>query len=60
MFICMICHFDAPLDDTVVSGPSGRCICLRCYLRETESMRPMAPSLQRDLSDVLLSTAFVD
>lgn len=60
MFTCIICHFAAPLDDTVVSGRSGRCICLRCYLRETETERHMAPSLRRDLSHALSGVPFAD
>ena len=51
--ICIICHFEADLDDSVVSTGSGRCICLRCYLRETGTARPMPKALRREVSAVL-------
>jgi len=60
MFTCVICHFDTPLDDTVVSGRNGRCICLRCYFRETDSERPMTRELRRDLSTALSSITGTD
>jgi hypothetical protein len=60
MFACIICHFSVPLDDTVVAGRNGRCICLRCYVRETESDRPMTPSLRKDLDLALSSIAGYD
>ncbi len=53
MFTCIICHFGTTLDDTVVAGRNGRCICLRCYVRETDSERPMTSSLRRDLATAL-------
>ncbi len=60
MYTCIICHFAAPLDDSVVSGRNGRCICLRCYLRETESDRPMTKELRRDLALALSGIAGLD
>jgi hypothetical protein len=50
VFTCIICQFNVVLDDAVVSSRNGRCICLRCYLRETGADRPMAPALRKDLS----------
>jgi hypothetical protein len=60
MYTCIICHFSATLDDAVISGRNGRCICLRCYLRETESDRPMTKELRRDLSLALSGIAGMD
>lgn len=53
MYMCVICHFDVPLDDTVISGKTGSCICLRCYVREAGVDHPMAPSLRRDVAATL-------
>ena len=50
MFTCVICQFNAELDDVALSGPSGRCVCLRCYLRETGNGLAMSKSLRRDLA----------
>lgn len=54
MPICTICHFETELDDAAagVAG-SGRCICLRCYGRETGGARPMPRALRRVLVAVL-------
>ncbi|HLZ72090.1 MAG TPA: hypothetical protein VKV26_19465 [Dehalococcoidia bacterium] len=53
MYCCVICHFAVPLDDTVISGRTGRCICLRCYVRETGSEQTMPAWLTRDLRTTL-------
>jgi hypothetical protein len=49
MLTCTICHFDTELDDIVVTTGAGRCVCLRCYGRETESDRPMPKALRREV-----------
>ena len=49
MWICRICRFDTVLDDVVVATAHGNCICLRCFVRETGSMRPLPQALRRDL-----------
>ena len=49
MFHCTLCHFDALLDDVVVACGEGRCICLRCYARETDTTKPMPKPLRREL-----------
>jgi len=46
---CIICHFETELDDIVVAGAGGQCICLRCYARETNSERPMPKELRREI-----------
>ena len=53
MTTCRICRFETELDDVAVRSDAGRCICLRCYGRETGSARPMSKALQRQLSAAL-------
>jgi hypothetical protein len=53
MFVCTLCHFACPLDDVVVAAAEGRCICLRCYARETGTTKPMPKALRQDLSAAL-------
>ena len=57
MFTCVICRFGVPLDDTVISGKTGRCICLRCYARETGSEQIMPSRLSSDLRVTLNAIA---
>ena len=49
MPVCTLCHFAVPLDDVVVRHAAGRCVCLRCYGRETGSAKPMPKALRRDV-----------
>jgi hypothetical protein len=49
MRTCIICRFDTELDDIVTEGTNWRCICLRCFVRETDNQRPMPKSLRREL-----------
>jgi len=49
MFTCLICHFDTELDDVAVPGADGRCICLRCFARETGTAKRMPKSLRGEL-----------
>ena len=54
MLTCTICHFETELDDVVLSSrDGGRCVCLRCFDRETGSTRRMPKGLRRELSDLL-------
>jgi hypothetical protein len=53
MRTCTICRFETQPDDMVVVHISGRCICLRCYTRETESAHPMSSALRRELMALL-------
>jgi hypothetical protein len=55
MRTCRICRFETELDDIVLALPSGACVCLRCYERETQSARPMPKTLRRDVDAVLAS-----
>ncbi len=51
---CIICRFATELDDrAVIGGTAERCICLRCYSRETDTARPMPKALQRELRTTL-------
>ncbi len=49
MATCVICRFETELDDVVLGGRTGRCVCLRCFDRETGSARPMPKALRRAL-----------
>lgn len=49
MAICAICRFETELDDVVVGGRTGWCVCLRCFSRETDGGRPMPKRLRREL-----------
>ena len=53
MLRCALCHFDAPLDDVVVPYTDGRCICLRCFARETDTTKVMPKPLRRELMAAL-------
>ena len=49
MLRCILCAFDTEMDDAVVISTSGRCICLRCFSKETNTTKPMAKGLRREL-----------
>jgi hypothetical protein len=49
MRTCIVCRFDTEFDDIVTEGSDGRCICLRCFVRETGSHRPMPKTLRHEL-----------
>jgi len=53
MFTCTICRFETELDDVVVAMAGDRCVCLRCYGRETGGVLPMPKALRRDVSTAL-------
>jgi hypothetical protein len=53
MWTCRICRFETVLDDVVVGTARGGCICLRCFVRETGSVRPLPQALRRDLVTTL-------
>ena len=53
MFTCVICHFEVELDDVVARQSSERCICLRCFSRETGNTRPMPKGLRRQVIALL-------
>ena len=49
MLSCVVCSFETYLDDVVLRVGGERCVCLRCYARETETELRMPSSLQRQL-----------
>ena len=49
MYHCILCAFDVELDDTVVTSGNGRCICLSCFNKETQSEKRMGKSLRTEL-----------
>lgn len=53
MATCTICRFETELDDVVLGGRTGRCVCLRCFDRETNNTRPMSKRLRRELTAAL-------
>jgi hypothetical protein len=57
MFTCHICQFDTEQDDVAVPVQGDRCICLRCYARETHSAKPMSKILRRQVSSALAAIA---
>lgn len=57
MYLCTLCHFDAEIDDVQLLLADGRCVCVRCYHRETGSARPMPKPLRRELQSVLAALA---
>lgn len=46
---CVICQFEVTPDDVTLGTPGGRCICLRCYLRESGQSTDMPSGLRKDL-----------
>jgi hypothetical protein len=53
MYNCILCHFDFPLDDTVVTASIGRCLCVRCYYKEVDPDRHMSKILRSMLQAAL-------
>ena len=53
MWTCRICRFETDLDDVVTAFANGTCICLRCFDRETDSVRRMPNALRRELLSTL-------
>ncbi len=55
MRTCRLCLWQVTLDDVVVPLRADRCICLRCYLRETGDNRQMTTGYQREIDAALQS-----
>ncbi len=54
MVTCVLCGFSTELDDAaVLMGGRPRCICLRCFARETGTARAMSPTLRREVDACL-------
>jgi hypothetical protein len=53
MFTCILCRFQMEADDAAVGGLGGTCICLRCYVRQVGTERPMPAALRRELTATL-------
>jgi hypothetical protein len=53
MYTCRLCRWEVTLDDVVVSLRGERCICLRCYLRETGDSRRMPADFRREIDEAL-------
>jgi hypothetical protein len=57
MRTCRLCQWEVTLDDVVVILRGDRCICLRCYLRETGDTRQMPKEYQREIVETLQACA---
>jgi hypothetical protein len=53
MLRCILCAFETELDDAVVVSTSGRCICLRCFARATNTQKRMSTRLRREVAAAL-------
>lgn len=53
MYTCIFCHFQFTSDDAMCPTPSGRCICLLCFQRQTGTYQRMDKALRRELSSTL-------
>lgn len=51
MFECRICHFQFELDDVAIKFASGRCVCLKCFERETGRESHLPKRLVRDVRE---------
>jgi hypothetical protein len=58
MVTCLLCGFHVELDDAaVLLATRPRCICLRCFARETGSARLMPAALRREVAACLPTDA---
>jgi hypothetical protein len=57
MFTCQLCHFEIELDDVAIAFQGGRCICLRCFERATDTAKPMANGLRHQVIATLAAVA---
>lgn len=55
--ICVICHFPVELDDAVAPTGKGRCVCLRCFIREVGDDRKLPPDLLREVRWIVATAA---
>lgn len=59
MRICLLCQFPFWPDDQVIAAANRRrCICIRCFARETGGERPMPVALRRMIDGALADKAF--
>ena len=57
MRTCRLCLWNVTADDVVVELRNDRCICLRCYLRETGDARQMPKEFRRQIDAALQAVA---
>lgn len=58
MFTCTICKDNAvELDDVKIKQSMGRCICLFCYLHQTEQPAGLPKNLRRQVEEILAALA---
>lgn len=49
MYRCFLCRFEVELDDVALLNSTGRCLCLRCYLRQLDQPLSVPETLQREI-----------
>lgn len=49
VYVCLLCRFETEKDDAIAPLSCGKCICLRCYARTTDTAVPMPDHLRRQL-----------
>ncbi len=59
MYLCVICRFLVEIDDAIVPTGLGRCICLRCFRRETNTTVVIDPKLRKEIVMTLAVGDFV-
>jgi hypothetical protein len=52
MYTCVICQFEVELDDAIAPVGGGRCICLACYARNTDTTVAMPKRLRSEVAAV--------
>ena len=53
MNTCVICRFQVELDDAVTPTAGSYCVCLRCFARETDTVRAMPKDFPCEIMAVL-------
>ena len=53
MYRCLLCQFTVEFDDAIAPTRGGTCICVRCFARETASVRVVPPALRREIEEAL-------
>ena len=57
MRTCRLCQWSVTPDDVVLELRGDRCVCLRCYLRETDNARVMPRDYRQQISQTLAAIA---
>lgn len=52
-YVCILCKHPTEQDDALLPRPDGKCICLSCWERETDSAKPVPKPLRQDVQRTL-------